>query len=103
ALADWWNSITLRSKITGVTVIVLTFGLLVTGAGTVIILKQALIEQAKAELVALAAGDISRYIDVDDEGERHVRETTESCIAAQTVSSSSRARCAGRTASSPPT
>ncbi|MCW4458515.1 ATP-binding protein [Microbacterium sp. MPKO10] len=81
ALADWWNSITLRSKITGVTVIVLTFGLLVTGAGTVIILKQALIEQAKAELVAFAAGDISRYIDVDDEGERHVRETNEYYIA----------------------
>ncbi|WP_166981007.1 HAMP domain-containing sensor histidine kinase [Paramicrobacterium fandaimingii] len=81
AIADWWNSITLRSKITGVTVIVLTFGLLVTGAGTVIILKQALIEQAKAELVAFATGDISRYIDVDDEGTRHVRETNEYYIA----------------------
>ncbi|GAB2520064.1 sensor histidine kinase [Paramicrobacterium agarici] len=81
AIADWWNSITLRSKITGVTVIVLTFGLLVTGAGTVIILKQALIEQAKAELVAFATGDISRYIDVDDEGARHVRETNEYYIA----------------------
>ncbi|WP_437582424.1 sensor histidine kinase [Paramicrobacterium sp. CJ85] len=81
AVSDWWNSITLRTKITSVTVIVLTFGLLVTGAGTVIILKQALIEQAKAELVAFATGDIGRYIDTLDDGTRRVRETNEYYIA----------------------
>lgn len=80
-VAEWWNSITLRTKITGVTVIVLTFGLLVTGAGTVIILKQALIEQAKAGLVAFATGDVGRYIDDADPENTQVRETNDYYIA----------------------
>ena len=33
-LTQWWEGISLRSKITGVTVLVVTLGLLVVGAGT---------------------------------------------------------------------
>ena len=38
ALMDRWSRISLRSKITGVTVLMLTLGLLVSGVGTMVIL-----------------------------------------------------------------
>ena len=42
SVTEWWNAISLRTKITGVTVLVLAFGLLVAGVGTMAILKPAL-------------------------------------------------------------
>lgn len=47
----WWNGISLRAKITGVTVLLLTFGLTVAGAGTMTVLRTYLLERVDAELV----------------------------------------------------
>ena len=44
-LTDTWNAISLRTKVTGVTVLLLTIGLLVSGIGTMAMLKPALIGQ----------------------------------------------------------
>ena len=38
-LTEWWNGVSLRSKITGVTVLLLTLGLLVAGVGTMSALR----------------------------------------------------------------
>ncbi|WP_223691464.1 sensor histidine kinase [Leifsonia poae] len=51
-LLDRWNAISLRTKITGVTVLMLTLGLLVTGIGTMTMLKPVLLYQLDAQLVA---------------------------------------------------
>ncbi len=48
AFDRWWNGISLRAKITGVTVLLLTFGLVVAGAGTVSVLRGYLIDQRDA-------------------------------------------------------
>ena len=40
----WWNGISLRAKITGVTVLLLTFGLTVAGAGTTTVLRGYLLD-----------------------------------------------------------
>ncbi|MFC4242263.1 sensor histidine kinase [Gryllotalpicola reticulitermitis] len=47
-----WNAISLRTKITGVTVLVLTFGLLLTGIGTTLLFKPVLISQLDQQLQA---------------------------------------------------
>ncbi|HEX4058972.1 MAG TPA: HAMP domain-containing sensor histidine kinase [Galbitalea sp.] len=44
-LAEWWNGISLRGKITGVTVMLLTLGLLVAGVGTMSFLRSYLLNQ----------------------------------------------------------
>ncbi|GAB3391873.1 hypothetical protein GCM10027568_18160 [Humibacter soli] len=50
-----WNSISLRTKITGVTVLVLTFGLLVAGLGTMLLFKPVLIDLFDQQLKSIAA------------------------------------------------
>ena len=45
-----WNAISLRTKVTGVTVLLLTIGLLVSGIGTMAMLKPALIGQLDTQL-----------------------------------------------------
>ncbi|AZZ55908.1 sensor histidine kinase [Rathayibacter iranicus] len=49
-LAERWNSISLRTKITAVTVLLLTLGLLVSGIGTMTMLKPQLVAQLDAQL-----------------------------------------------------
>jgi two-component system OmpR family sensor kinase len=49
-LAERWNRISLRSKITGVTVLMLTLGLLVSGVGTMAMLRQYVIQQVDVRL-----------------------------------------------------
>lgn len=49
----WWNSISLRAKITGVTVLLLTFGLTVAGAGTMSVLRNYLLDTADAKVNSL--------------------------------------------------
>ena len=44
AFDRWWNGISLRAKITGVTVLLLTFGLAVAGAGTTTVLRSYLLD-----------------------------------------------------------
>ncbi len=50
AILKQWNSISLRSKITGVTVLMLTFGLVVSGVGTMIVLRTYLLQQVDSQL-----------------------------------------------------
>ena len=52
SLLDRWNAISLRTKITGVTVLMLTLGLLVSGIGTMAMLKPVLLAQLDAQLNA---------------------------------------------------
>ncbi|MFT4157593.1 MAG: HAMP domain-containing sensor histidine kinase [Microbacterium sp.] len=66
AVTRWWRAISLRAKVTGVTVAVLALGLLVAGLGTVPLLRGALIENINAQLPALVSTDlVSRYFDVE--------------------------------------
>jgi two-component system OmpR family sensor kinase len=44
-ITEWWNGISLRGKITGVTVMLLTLGLLVAGVGTMSFLRSYLLNQ----------------------------------------------------------
>jgi two-component system OmpR family sensor kinase len=70
AVTGWWRSISLRAKVTGVTVAVLALGLLVAGIGTVPILRNALIGNIEAQLPALASTDlVGRYFDVETSGD----------------------------------
>ena len=64
SLSDRWNEVSLRTKITGVTTLLLTLGLLVTGIGTLAMLKPALIGQLDAQIQAMSA-DISRVVNVN--------------------------------------
>jgi two-component system, OmpR family, sensor kinase len=51
-LTEWWNGISLRGKITGVTVLLLTLGLLVAGVGTMSFLRSYLLSQADSNIGA---------------------------------------------------
>ncbi|WP_168915030.1 sensor histidine kinase [Microcella flavibacter] len=53
-LTRWWEGISLRSKITAVTVMVVTIGLLVVGAGTITVLQQTLVGQVDRQLLLAA-------------------------------------------------
>ena len=61
-LHERWNSISLRTKVTSVTVLLLTLGLLVSGIGTMAMLKPALIGQLDSQLQAVTA-DLSKVVD----------------------------------------
>jgi two-component system OmpR family sensor kinase len=65
-LTDWWNGVSLRTKITGVTVLLVTLGLLVAGAGTMTVLRNYLssvvdqrITQSAASVTGVAGTDTS--------------------------------------------
>jgi two-component system OmpR family sensor kinase len=49
-LTQWWESISLRSKVTGATVFVVTLGLLVVGIGTLTVLQRTLIDEVDRQL-----------------------------------------------------
>jgi two-component system OmpR family sensor kinase len=48
----WWNGISLRAKVTGVTVFLLTLGLTVAGAGTMSVLRTYLVERVDESINA---------------------------------------------------
>ncbi|MBW4041366.1 MAG: HAMP domain-containing histidine kinase [Acidobacteria bacterium] len=50
-VGEWWNGISLRAKITGVTVLVLTLGLVVSGFGTMTMLRTYLINDADKQIM----------------------------------------------------
>ncbi|TFD81387.1 sensor histidine kinase [Cryobacterium psychrophilum] len=52
SLAERWSRTSLRSKITGVTVLMLTLGLLVSGVGTMAMLRQYVVDQVDTQLRA---------------------------------------------------
>lgn len=66
AVTGWWRRISLRAKVTGVTVAVLALGLVVAGIGTVPLLRGSLINNIEGQLPALATSDlVSRWFDAD--------------------------------------
>src|SRR5690242_12561334 len=64
AFERWWNGISLRAKITGVTVLLLTFGLTVAGAGTMTVLRTYLLDQIDQQIAA-AYEKLDPTIDLD--------------------------------------
>jgi two-component system OmpR family sensor kinase len=60
-LTHWWNRISLRTKITGVTVLLLTAGLLVAGLGTMAVLRNYLQDEVDAK-ITLASGKLGGTI-----------------------------------------
>ncbi|MTH70283.1 sensor histidine kinase [Agromyces bracchium] len=67
-LADRWSRISLRTKITGVTVLMLTLGLLVSGIGTAAMLRSYVESQLEAKLESIASSRISEYLTRGDGG-----------------------------------
>jgi two-component system OmpR family sensor kinase len=68
AVTLWWRRISLRAKVTGVTVAVLALGLLVAGIGTVPILRNAMIGNIDAQLPGLVSTSLAeRFFDVSVE------------------------------------
>jgi two-component system OmpR family sensor kinase len=66
-VAEWWNAISLRTKITGVTVLVLTFGLLIAGVGTVVMLRPALVDKVNTDLISAAQSPVPPgFLDLED-------------------------------------
>lgn len=61
----WWNGISLRAKVTGVTVFLLTLGLTVAGAGTMTVLRTYLVERVD-ESISLQEADVEAGLDIDD-------------------------------------
>ncbi|GAA1741098.1 HAMP domain-containing sensor histidine kinase [Microcella frigidaquae] len=66
-LTQWWQSISLRSKITGVTVFVVTIGLLVVGFGTLTVLQRTLLDEVDRQILE-ASDDLPESFSVDDFG-----------------------------------
>ena len=56
-LSQWWNEISIRTKITGVTVCLVTLGLLVAGLGTMTVLSTYLYGQVDRDLTTAAQSD----------------------------------------------
>lgn len=65
-LTERWNRISLRTKITGVTVLMLTLGLLVSGIGTAAMLNGWVEDQLKHKLTSIAGSDLTGYFEEDD-------------------------------------
>lgn len=64
-LSQWWNEISIRTKITGITVCLVTLGLLVAGLGTMTVLSTYLYGQVDRDLTT-ASKAITRYDGDDD-------------------------------------
>ena len=67
-LSRWWESTSLRAKITGVTVIIVTLGLMVIGMGTVLTIERYLTDEIDAKISEAAEGlpDLLNTVDFDD-------------------------------------
>jgi two-component system OmpR family sensor kinase len=65
-ITEWWNRISLRTKITGVTVLLLTMGLLVAGLGTMAVLRNYLQDEVDADLRS-AAKDLPEFASTFDQ------------------------------------
>ncbi|RZT58285.1 two-component system OmpR family sensor kinase [Microcella alkaliphila] len=64
-LSQWWEGISLRSKITGVTVLVVTFGLLVVGTGTLTTLQRTLVDEVDRQ-IGQAATELRELLSSED-------------------------------------
>lgn len=63
---EWWNAVSLRSKITGVTVFIVTTGLLVAGVGTMTVLRSYLLEKVDNDIRTAASEITAWQIDLDE-------------------------------------
>ena len=54
-LTEWWNSVSLRTKMTGVSVLLLTVGLIVAGFGSMSVLRSYLTDNLDSRLVGAAS------------------------------------------------
>jgi two-component system OmpR family sensor kinase len=61
----WWNGISLRAKVTGVTVFLLTLGLTVAGAGTMTVLRTYLVERVDESIIVQEAV-LTAGLELDD-------------------------------------
>ncbi|MGY1552102.1 sensor histidine kinase [Microbacterium sp. A588] len=69
AITGWWRRISLRAKVTGVTVAVLALGLLVAGIGTVPLLRNSLVHNIETQLPSLVTSDLtSRWFHLQSVG-----------------------------------
>jgi two-component system OmpR family sensor kinase len=66
-LTQWWNAVSLRTKITGVTVMLLTLGLLVAGLGTMSVLRNYLVSEVDSKITLNAAGLVGT-VSIDGDG-----------------------------------
>src|SRR5919199_5143593 len=55
SLTEWWNGISLRTRITGVTVLIMTIGLAVSGFGTMTLLRDALLGDVDKQISSALA------------------------------------------------
>ncbi|WP_424937395.1 MULTISPECIES: ATP-binding protein [Bacteria] len=70
AVTQWWRRISLRAKVTGVTVAVLALGLLVTGIGSMPILRNSLVANVEAQLPTVVSSDVaSRFFTFEQAGD----------------------------------
>jgi two-component system OmpR family sensor kinase len=68
AVTRWWRGVSLRAKVTGVTVAVLAIGLLATGIGASVFLRNALIANLDTQLEQLAVANVaSGLLNIDTE------------------------------------
>src|SRR6478752_4930363 len=71
SLSERWNRISLRTKITGVTVLMLTLGLLVSGIGTAAMLRSYVEDQMESKLQSIATGEsLEKYFQIDNDKPR---------------------------------
>ncbi|MGZ0713086.1 sensor histidine kinase (plasmid) [Coraliomargarita sp. W4R53] len=71
AVTGWWRGISLRAKVTGVTVMLLAVGLVAAGLGTMAFLRSTLIASVDTQVDALAQTDVAAPLmdfEVDSEG-----------------------------------
>ncbi|BDI23725.1 HAMP domain-containing sensor histidine kinase [Herbiconiux sp. L3-i23] len=69
SLLTWWNSISLRTKITGVTVLLLTFGLAISGLGTMTVMRSFLFQEVDTQVKAAAAQVQKQLAEADDQSD----------------------------------
>ncbi|ONI62606.1 two-component sensor histidine kinase [Microbacterium sp. CSI-V] len=68
-MTHWWRRLSLRTKVTGVTVTLLAVGLVAAGIGTLVFLRTTLINNLDEQLGQQAAGNIANSIFVTDDVE----------------------------------
>src|SRR5690554_5023578 len=71
-LSQRWNSVSLRTKITGVTVLLVTLGLLVAGVGTLTVLRNYLMSEADRKVESYAEALVEIPVGIDGTCERTV-------------------------------
>jgi two-component system OmpR family sensor kinase len=62
AVTTWWRRISMRAKVTGVTVTVLALGLIAAGVGTMPILRQSLVTNIESSLHQLASTTVGEQL-----------------------------------------